>query len=167
MSRIRRRPDLNPPPEWAGIREQMLELTAKLREAENICVDENMTREQVAAIMRANWTRSRVVYLKRCVEKTMTHDLFEWILNQGFADRQLITMWQKEGFERLCCLNCAGDKDPEGGCICRHPVGDAPKGSLRCRECWCHGCATLDSHRRRIPLTESPFDEPDESAAGD
>jgi hypothetical protein len=36
MSRIIRRPDLNPPPEWIGIREQMLKLTAKLREAENI-----------------------------------------------------------------------------------------------------------------------------------
>jgi bud site selection protein 31 len=159
MSRIRRRPDLNPPPEWAEIREQMLELNAKLREAQNMCVDENMTREQIAAIQRSNWTRCRVIYLKRFVEKTMGSDLFEWILNQGFADRHLIKIWQRPGYERACCTECVSDKDPAGGCICRRPVARNETKGLRCRECWCHGCATCDTERHRIPDTELPFDD--------
>jgi hypothetical protein len=48
----------------------------------------------------------------------MKEELFEWILHQGFADRELIAMWRKPGSERLCCVGCSSEKDPDSGCPC-------------------------------------------------
>jgi bud site selection protein 31 len=55
----------------------------------------------------------------RFMDKTMSNELFEWICNQQFADRELIAMWRKPGYERLCCIECASDEDPTEGCACR------------------------------------------------
>jgi bud site selection protein 31 len=135
----------------------MLELSSRLQEAETMCVDENMTREQWSAINKAKWNRSRPVYVMRFLEKKhpMSDALYEWILNQGFADRELINMWRKPGFERLCCLECAAKDDPRGGCICRQPGAAGLQGQDHCRVCWCRGCATNDVNG--YPIPEDPL----------
>jgi bud site selection protein 31 len=164
MSRIRRRPDISPPPEWAIIQNEMVELTARVREAEAMCVDENVTRTQISAVKRAKWLRSRAVYRERFIDRTMSAELFDWIIVNRFADRALLSIWQKSGCERTCCPECTSEKDGSKGCICRHRSPDDVQGDASpqpCRECGCHGCATFDTAHRRIPETVIPFDDPE------
>jgi bud site selection protein 31 len=160
MSRVRRNPSLNPPAEWAEVRDLIVDFTAKLKEAEDVVVDDNWTREQWVAINRANWIRCRCVYIRRYISRTMKEDLFEWILKEGFAERDLIALWRKTGYERVCCVRCASDKSDAEGCACRrtrtaNELRDAP--APKCRECWCPGCRSRDSDGKQVPYYISPW----------
>jgi bud site selection protein 31 len=34
----------------------------------------------------------------------ISREVYEFCLQQGYADASLIAKWKKQGFERLCCL---------------------------------------------------------------
>ena len=48
-------------------------------------------------------------------------EVYEFALREGYADKNLIAKWKKQGYERLCCLRCIQPKDTNYGttCICR------------------------------------------------
>lgn len=145
MRRIKRTLAANPPEGWEAIKKTMLYLNRKKREADAMCEDENMTREQVAAIEKANWNRCRFVFIKRFVDKVISNELYEWLLHNGFADKPLIEQWRKPGYERLCCLACMSKKNAREGCDCRKPKSERGTAPCKCRECWCTGCCTEGS----------------------
>lgn len=59
------------------------------------------------------------VYLCVCV----LAELYEYCIKEGYADKNLIAKWKKQGYENLCCLRCIQTRDTNFGtnCICRVP----------------------------------------------
>lgn len=52
-------------------------------------------------------------------------ELYEYCIREGYADKNLIAKWKKQGYENLCCLRCIQTRDTNFGtnCICRVPKG--------------------------------------------
>lgn len=50
-------------------------------------------------------------------------ELYEYCIKEGYADKNLIAKWKKQGYENLCCLRCIQTRDTNFGtnCICRVP----------------------------------------------
>lgn len=159
MSRIRRKSDLRPPPGWEKVKNLILSLNEEMKVAEATNVDANSSQEQLWAVMRCNWQRSRPVFEMRWKEKTMDNTLYEWILNQGYADRELINAWRRPGYDRLCCVSCISRKTDHGGvCMCRVPKAERAVKDLKCFNCGCQGCCSGDFS------SESEYEEEEEEA---
>lgn len=78
-----------------------------------------------------------------CTSHTHHTELYEYCLNEGYADKNLIAKWKKvsshgpyltpascsllflfqSGYENLCCLRCIQPRDTNFGttCVCRVP----------------------------------------------
>uniref|UniRef100_A0A8B9KXU1 Protein BUD31 homolog n=1 Tax=Astyanax mexicanus TaxID=7994 RepID=A0A8B9KXU1_ASTMX len=81
--------------------------------------------------------RSRYQQIKGILDKNM-HIL------EGYADKNLIAKWKKQGYENLCCLRCIQTRDTNFGtnCICRVPKGKLEVGRIiECTHCGCRGCS--------------------------
>lgn len=50
-------------------------------------------------------------------------ELYDYCIKEGYADKNLIAKWKKQGYENLCCLRCIQTRDTNFGtnCICRVP----------------------------------------------
>ena len=50
-------------------------------------------------------------------------ELYDYCIREGYADKNLIAKWKKQGYENLCCLRCIQPRDTNFGtnCICRVP----------------------------------------------
>ena len=63
-------------------------------------------------------------------------ELYEYCLKEGYADKNLIAKWKKQGYENLCCLRCIQCRDTNFGtnCICRVPKAKLEEVS----SCFCY-----------------------------
>lgn len=80
-------------------------------------------------------------------KEAISRELYQYCLDEGYADANLIAKWKKEGYEKLCCLRCVQTKDHNFGttCVCRVPKAklDTTK-PIECNHCGCRGCASGD-----------------------
>lgn len=67
-------------------------------------------------VCKAMWSGS---YLFVC----LWTELYDYCIKEGYADKNLIAKWKKQGYENLCCLRCIQTRDTNFGtnCICRVP----------------------------------------------
>ncbi|KAG0657556.1 Component of the SF3b subcomplex of the U2 snRNP [Maudiozyma exigua] len=111
--------------------------------------------ENLWKIMQVHHERSRYIYTLFYKRKLISRDLYQWLLREKYADKQLIAKWRKKGYEKLCCLRCIQTGESNNGttCICRVPHAQlehdaANKGTKitfkQCVHCGCHGCASTD-----------------------
>ncbi|KAI3461316.1 hypothetical protein Pfo_017979 [Paulownia fortunei] len=109
------------PDGWESIDPTLRELNAMMRQAENVPHDGKRKHEAL--------------------------ELYEFCLEQGYADRNLIAKWKKPGYERLCCLHCIQrwDHNFATTCICRVPKQPREADVIECVHCGCRGCASGDS----------------------
>ncbi|KAG9147338.1 hypothetical protein Leryth_021414 [Lithospermum erythrorhizon] len=114
------------PEGWELIEPTLLELQAKMREAEN---DPNDGRRKCEGL-----------------KKDISKELYEFCLDQGYGDRNLIAKWKKPGYERLCCLRCMQPRDHnfQTTCVCRVPQHLKEEKVIECVHCGCRGCASGD-----------------------
>eukprot|EP01111_Echinosteliopsis_oligospora_P010300 TRINITY_DN3177_c0_g1_i1.p1 TRINITY_DN3177_c0_g1~~TRINITY_DN3177_c0_g1_i1.p1 ORF type:complete len:146 (-),score=30.66 TRINITY_DN3177_c0_g1_i1:64-501(-) len=135
-----------PPKGWEEIEPTVNELNQKMREAELEPHEGKRKSESVWPIFRLHHQRSKYVYdLFR--KKEISRELYEWCLNEGIADRNLIAKWKKPGYEKVCCLICVQKKDHNFGttCICRVPRAKLEEDRVvECVHCGCHGCSSGD-----------------------
>jgi len=79
--------------------------------------------------------------------KAISQELYQWLLKESYADRNLIAKWKKAGYENLCCLQCIQPVETNffTTCICRVPIEDREpaKQDIECHTCGCRGCATV------------------------
>ncbi|KAL5220458.1 hypothetical protein ABZP36_025171 [Zizania latifolia] len=78
--------------------------------------------------------------------KEISKELYEFCLDQSYADRNLIAKWKKPGYERLCCLRCIQTRDHNFAttCVCRVPKHLREEKVIECVHCGCKGCASGD-----------------------
>ena len=101
-------------------------------------------KESLWPILRINHQRSRYVYEMYYQKHEITRPVYEFALRHRYADKALIAKWKKQGYEKLCCLQCISHKNHKFGsvCICRVPkseLGDQP--AVECQHCGCTGCS--------------------------
>lgn len=63
-------------------------------------------------------------FIKKNLKKTLPPtELYDYCIKEGYADKNLIAKWKKQGYENLCCLRCIQTRDTNFGtnCICRVP----------------------------------------------
>ncbi|KAJ7981130.1 protein BUD31-like 2 [Quillaja saponaria] len=133
------------PAGWEVIKDTLAALDAKMREAENDPDDGKRKCEALWPIFQIAYQRSRYIY--DCYKgNQISKELYEFCLEQGYADRNLIAKWKKSGYERLCCLRCIQPRDHNFGttCVCRVPKHPREEKIVECVHCGCKGCASGD-----------------------
>uniref|UniRef100_A0A8C5ZCN0 Protein BUD31 homolog n=1 Tax=Marmota marmota marmota TaxID=9994 RepID=A0A8C5ZCN0_MARMA len=43
--------------------------------------------------------------------KAISRELYKYCIKEGYADKNLIAKWKKQGYENLCCLRCNQTRD--------------------------------------------------------
>ncbi len=67
----------------------------------------------------------KLVSISLCLHYVLIAELYDFCIREGYADKNLIAKWKKQGYENLCCLRCIQPRDTNFGtnCICRVPKG--------------------------------------------
>ncbi|KAL1319887.1 hypothetical protein HN51_064624 [Arachis hypogaea] len=134
------------PEGWELIEPTLYELQAKMREAENDPHDGKRKCETLWPIFKIAYQKSRYIFDLYHQRKEISRELYEFCLDQGYADRNLIAKWKKPGYERLCCLRCMQTRDHNfaTACVCRVPKQLREEKVIECVHCGCKGCASGD-----------------------
>lgn len=141
----------SPPEGFDKISPILDKFAQKLKEEETKPIKVNHPKyESTWNIIRLNHQRSRYIYDLYYKKKMISKKLYEWLLVNRFADKELIAKWKKKGYENLCCLKCIQASETNQGttCICRVPKAsmneDGEHKHTRCVNCGCRGCASSD-----------------------
>ncbi|KAH7855540.1 hypothetical protein Vadar_025979 [Vaccinium darrowii] len=134
------------PEGWELIEPTLRELQAKMREAENDPHDGKRKCEALWPIFKIAHQKSRYIFDLYHRRKEISKELYEFCMDQGYADRNLIAKWKKPGYERLCCLRCMQPRDHnfQTTCVCRVPKHLREEKVIECVHCGCRGCASGD-----------------------
>eukprot|EP00735_Rhodelphis_limneticus_P002891 TRINITY_DN13977_c0_g1::TRINITY_DN13977_c0_g1_i1::g.24276::m.24276 TRINITY_DN13977_c0_g1::TRINITY_DN13977_c0_g1_i1::g.24276 ORF type:complete len:171 (+),score=-3.63,sp/Q94DE2/BD31A_ORYSJ/65.07/5e-72,G10/PF01125.12/4.3e-63 TRINITY_DN13977_c0_g1_i1:72-515(+) len=135
------------PPGFELVEPTLKELEMKMREAENESHEGKRRCETVWPVFRLHHQRSRYIYELFYKKKAISREVYDFCLKEKYADAALIAKWKKNGYERLCCLQCVQPKDHNFGtaCICRVPRDKLEDGKVvQCLHCGCRGCASSD-----------------------
>lgn len=146
MPKIRTLRTKKAPAGWELIEPTLLEMQAAMRDAENEPHEGKRKIEVSWKILKLHHQRSRYIFDLRYKKKEISQELYEYCLNEKWADATLIAKWKKEGYEKLCCVGCINNEHNFGGvCICRVPKSKLEPGKLvQCTHCGCRGCASCD-----------------------
>ena len=170
MPRIRTSRTRPPPEGFEDIEPILEDYETKMRDAENDPQEGKRKAEGVWGIMRITHIRSRYIYDLYYKREAISRELYDWLLEQGYADAALIAKWKRTGYEKLCCVRCIQarvrvalvylryqDMNYEGAtCICRVPRAQLRPGTfVECAHCGtfrhvltrmigCRGCSSSD-----------------------
>ncbi|KAK2498698.1 hypothetical protein MC885_003458 [Smutsia gigantea] len=99
--------------------------------------------------------------------KAISRELYEYCIKEGYADKNLIAKWKKQGYENLCCLRCIQTQDTDFGtnCTCQVPKSKLEMGRItECTHC-AAGAALAEAlgplaplpHGLSLPVMPSAF----------
>ncbi|OAO13798.1 hypothetical protein AV274_4473 [Blastocystis sp. ATCC 50177/Nand II] len=138
------------PEGWEVIEPTLNDLLAKMREAESEPADGKRRTEAIWPIFQIHHQISRYIW-ETYKKGEISKDVYNFCIKWKIADKDLIAMWKKKGYEKLCCMACAqkGEHIQGTTCICRVPKADLPAGKIvECCHCGCRGCASGDGSKR-------------------
>uniref|UniRef100_A0A8C2SAK6 Protein BUD31 homolog n=1 Tax=Capra hircus TaxID=9925 RepID=A0A8C2SAK6_CAPHI len=72
------------------------------------------------------------------LDQKMREELYEYCIKEGYADKNLIAKWKKQGYENLCCLRCIQTRDTNFG---TNWVLCLQGRIIECTHCGCRGCS--------------------------
>ena len=78
---------------------------------ENEPIEGKRKPETLWPIFRIHHQMSRYIFDLFYKKKEISRELYEYCLNERWADAALVAKWKKSGFERLCCLQCVQKAD--------------------------------------------------------
>ncbi|MCH0629713.1 hypothetical protein JNB11_07035 [Kocuria palustris] len=143
--------NLPPPAGYDKIKPTLDSLLAKLKDAQTSTLATTTTTKLTWPIIKLNHQISRFVYDMFYQRKAISKDLYDWLLLQPYTNAELIAKWKKQGYEKLCCINCIQTSSTNHGnaCVCRvtrktlEKNGEADR-EVECITCGCTGCASTD-----------------------
>ncbi|QEU59955.1 Bud31 [Kluyveromyces lactis] len=157
MPRIRTHATKKAPEGFDKISPTLNEFAIQLKEAESEKGSKLSSKntESTWQVFQIHHERSRYVYNLFYKRKAISRELYEWLLREKYADKQLIAKWKKNGYEKLCCLQCIQSNETTNGktCICRVPRATLEANAAKkkepvtfkqCIHCGCSGCASSD-----------------------
>ncbi|CEP03624.1 Protein BUD31 like protein [Plasmodiophora brassicae] len=125
------------------LEETLEELNQRMRDAETESHDGKRKNEALWPIFRITHERSRYIF-DMWQDRKISREVYDFCLREKHADAALIAKWKKQGYERLCCLQCIQTRDHNFGttCICRVPKESLPEDrTVECTHCGCRGCS--------------------------
>ncbi|KAI5195438.1 G10 protein [Aureobasidium subglaciale] len=148
MPPIRSSRNRKPPPDgFEDIEDTLLEFSNKLKDAENASHEGKKKHEMVWPVFQITHQRSKYIYDLYYEKEAISKQLYEWLLKNNYADKNLIAKWKKQGYEKLCCLRCIQTKETNfnSTCICRVPRKQLKEDqTIQCVSCGCRGCGSSD-----------------------
>lgn len=140
---------LKVPEGYEKIEPTINKLRQKLREAQTKAIKTENKQSSQWPIYQINHQISKYVYTMYYEKKIISRELYEYLLKQKYVNLLLIAKWKKQGYEKLCCVNCIirEEKNHQSTCICRVPksqLGEDKAKSLQCITCGCKGCSSTD-----------------------
>mmetsp|Transcript_9673 Transcript_9673/g.8516 ORF Transcript_9673/g.8516 Transcript_9673/m.8516 type:complete len:120 (+) Transcript_9673:13-372(+) len=119
MPRIKTKRTKKAPEGWTGLEEKLTEMSQRMRDVENEPHEGKRKPETVWPIYRIHHEQSRYIFNKFYKKKEISRELYQYCINEKWADANLIAKWKKPGYQKLCCLNCIhkGDKNYQSACI--------------------------------------------------
>ncbi|KAF9763488.1 Protein BUD31 like protein [Nosema granulosis] len=93
------------------------------------------------SIFRLHHQRNRFVFERL---PKISKSLYKLLRDRRMIDHDLISFWQKNGYENLCCLRCIQPIDSKHGtvCYCRVPQRNLEISvNVECDNCGCAGCS--------------------------
>lgn len=150
MGKINSSKRSRPPPEgYSKIEPTLNKLLLKLKEAQSSTLKTDTKNTSLWKVIQVNHQISRYIYNLYYQKKVISKELYEWLSNQKYCNKDLIAKWKKQGYENLCCINCImkSEKNHNSTCICRvpkHKLEEKEAKDLQCITCGCRGCASTD-----------------------
>lgn len=141
------RPKKAPPSGFDDIEDTLLEYANALKTATDAPSEGVKKHEATWPIFQLTHARSRYIYELYYDQESISKELYDWLLKNGYADAGLIAKWKRQGYEKLCCLRCvqARETNFNATCVCRVPKTQLNEtGGLQCISCGCRGCASGD-----------------------
>eukprot|EP00915_Cephaloidophora_sp_WS-2016_P000155 GHVH01000244.1.p1 GENE.GHVH01000244.1~~GHVH01000244.1.p1 ORF type:complete len:182 (-),score=22.79 GHVH01000244.1:37-582(-) len=135
---------VQPPPGYAKIELIMEKLQNKLRDAERETHEGKRKVESTWPILRITHQKSRFVF-ESYKRGKIDDATYRYCIEAKLASASLIKKWTKQGYEKLCCLQCASNATTNFGttCICRVPKSHLEEGKVvECQTCGCRGCSS-------------------------
>ncbi len=132
------------PEGFAVVEEKLNEFAKKLQIAGAEDIEGKRADELLWPIMRLHHQRSRYIYQMYYEKKEITKEVYQYCLDEKYADAALIAKWKKPGYENLCCLRCTQTVATNNlkTCICRVPRNELDSDTkFECKACGCRGCA--------------------------
>lgn len=134
----------HPPAEFAALGPVLQEFQKKLDVLTTSTAESSgkyARAETHAQITQIHHQRNRYLFNVFYKRKAISEDTWKWLVKWKYVDVDLVSKWRKQGYERLCCLDCIG----ETVCICRVPLavrkGEHPS---PCTKCGCLSCSSGD-----------------------
>lgn len=137
-----------PPEGYDRIEPTLTKLREKLKDAQKASLKAETKNTSLWPIFKLNHQISRYVYMMYYERKLISRELYDYLLRQKYVNADLIAKWKKQGYEKLCCVNCiiVNEKNHETTCICRVPRSELKENRNKdgCVTCGCRGCASTD-----------------------
>ncbi|XP_057622770.1 protein BUD31 homolog [Chionomys nivalis] len=129
---------------WEMIEPTLDELDKKMREAETEPHEEKRKVESLWPIFKIHNKKTQYIFYLFYKRKAISRELCEYCIKEGYADKNPMAKWKKQGWENLCCLCCIQTRATNFGtnCICRVPKSKVGMGcSVKGTHCGCQGCS--------------------------
>lgn len=137
------------PEDFDKVKPTIEKLQLKLKEAQRKSIKTETKQTSLWPILELDHQISRYVYSMYYEKKLISRELYDYLLRQKYVNADLIAKWKKQGYEKLCCVNCiiAKEKNHGSTCICRvprHQLKDDQEHPEGCVTCGCQGCASTN-----------------------
>jgi len=155
MPRIRTLNTKKAPEGWDDVYPQLEEFAAQMRDAVNEPHEGKRRNEATWAITRIHYERSRYVYELFYKKKAISRELYDFLLQEKYADAALIAKWKKPGYEFLCSLLAIDKRNSHFGttAICRVPLHLRKPGNVGPSvHTGCISCASSEAGRMGGPI---------------
>jgi len=155
MPRIRTLNSRKPPDGWDLIEPALDELERTMREAVNDPHDGKRRVEMMWPIAKIHWQRTRYIYELYYKKKQISKELYEYCLQEKYADAKLISKWKKPGYEYLCSLEAIDKSSSNFGSVskCRVPLSSREPGpQMPTVKTGCISCASSEASRFGGPI---------------
>jgi bud site selection protein 31 len=136
-----------PPEGFELIEDTLNEFVGQMKDIETDTGPQIRRKEIEWKILQIHHQQSRFVYDLYYKKKEISRELYEWLIENKYADALLIAKWKKQGFEKLCCMGCIQKQSTHfsTACICRVPKAKCKSDKIvQCVKCGCRGCASCD-----------------------
>ncbi|GJQ15666.1 hypothetical protein GpartN1_g7457.t1 [Galdieria partita] len=108
------------------IETQLEKFEDEMREIMNDTMEDKMRNELTWKVHKLHWKKNRFIFNLYYKEKSISKELFDFLVREKVVDANLISKWRKPGYENLCSLAVISKTNTNfrTAGVCRVPLKD-------------------------------------------
>lgn len=108
------------------IESQLEKFDDEMREIMNDNMEDKMRNELTWKVHKLHWKKNRFIFNLYYKEKSISKELFDFLVKEKIVDSNLISKWRKPGYENLCSLAVISKTNTNfrTAGVCRVPLKD-------------------------------------------